>query len=207
MRIFAGPNGSGKSTIYEIVNSKFDVGIYINPDEVQKTLDETHEIDLSSFGVSSPYIFSFSKFITQSSLKKKSSRAGYSIDLISDKSKIISLSNQHAYEASLLCEFIRENLIRQGKSFTFETVMSHKSKIEIMEYARSNGYKNYLYFIATDSPEINIERVRERVQKGGHPVDTQKINDRYFKSLKLLKSAIALSYSLLFSTILRKKLN
>lgn len=45
--------------------------------------------------------------------------------------------------------------------------MSHPSKLQILEQALKSGYKNYLYFIATESPYVNIDRVSARVQKGG----------------------------------------
>ena len=35
LRIFAGPNGSGKSTIKEVISKEL-LGIYINPDEIEK---------------------------------------------------------------------------------------------------------------------------------------------------------------------------
>ena len=35
LRIFAGPNGSGKSTIKEVISEEL-LGIYINPDEIEK---------------------------------------------------------------------------------------------------------------------------------------------------------------------------
>ena len=46
------------------------------------------------------------------------------------------------------------------------------------------------YFICTESPEINVERVRNRVAKGGHPVPEAKIVSRYYNSLSLLREAI-----------------
>lgn len=56
------------------------------------------------------------------------------------------------------------------------------------------GYKNYLYFISTESPLINIERVKQRVGLGGHFVLESKIKSRYFDSLKLLKDAVKYTY-------------
>jgi predicted ABC-type ATPase len=47
-----------------------------------------------------------------------------------------------------------------------------------------------LYFIATDDPLININRVERRVAKGGHAVPKDKIVSRYYRSLELLMAAI-----------------
>lgn len=58
---------------------------------------------------------------------------------------------------------------------------------------RASGYRTYLYFVATEDPEININRVRNRVAAGGHPVPTEKIVQRYGRCLALLQAAVAAS--------------
>jgi predicted ABC-type ATPase len=37
LRMFAGPNGSGKSTIKSVIRPEL-LGIYINPDEIEKEI-------------------------------------------------------------------------------------------------------------------------------------------------------------------------
>ena len=37
LRMFAGPNGSGKSTIKSVIRSEL-LGVYINPDEIEKDI-------------------------------------------------------------------------------------------------------------------------------------------------------------------------
>ncbi len=100
----------------------------------------------------------------------------------------------HTYIDSYLCadlaEFIRQNLIENGISFTYETVMSHEGKVNFMKSALKKGYRVYLYFIATEDPEININRVNIRVAQNGHFVLPDVIKKRYFKSLGLLKAAV-----------------
>jgi predicted ABC-type ATPase len=44
--------------------------------------------------------------------------------------------------------------------------------------------------VATEDPEINVSRVRNRVALGGHPVPEDKIVSRYHRSLELLIDAI-----------------
>lgn len=99
----------------------------------------------------------------------------------------------NSYDAAILTDFLRYKLIDSGKTFTFETVMSHKSKLDIIRYAGSKGYRIYLYYISTDDPSINIFRVRDRVIKGLHDVPEIKIKKRYEKSLRLLYDAVKLS--------------
>jgi predicted ABC-type ATPase len=45
-----------------------------------------------------------------------------------------------------------------------------------------------LYFVCTDNWKLNIERVKLRVQGGGHDVDHSK-KSRYFGSLKTFNNA------------------
>lgn len=45
--------------------------------------------------------------------------------------------------------------------------------------------------LATEDPDINIDRVRHRVAMGGHTVPADKIKNRYAGSLALLSDAVA----------------
>jgi predicted ABC-type ATPase len=68
--------------------------------------------------------------------------------------------------------------------------MSHPSKLAIIDTAVSLKYKTYLYFIFTKNPVINLERIKSRIQKGGHDVNSKKTIDRFYRSLALLPDAI-----------------
>ena len=197
MRVFAGPNGSGKSTIFDQIDKKFDIGYYINPDEIEKQLRAHHRLDLQAFGLQDTDPDDFSAFTRSHSIIKTASAAGYSIDLqysAAENAVLNPDADTHSYEASLLADFIRTRLVARGKKLTFETVMSHPSKLEIFDLAIRNGYKIYLYFICTASPDINIARVQQRVQQGGHDVLQEKIPERYYRALKLLKPAVQKTY-------------
>lgn len=58
-----------------------------------------------------------------------------------------------------------------------------------MKEARQRGYRVYLYFVATDDPEINLDRVRGRIMQGGHPVPEDKVRKRYGESIGLMTEA------------------
>ncbi len=94
------------------------------------------------------------------------------------------------YLATVAADFIRQKLLERKVSFTFETVMSHPSKVELLAKAQRADYRTYLYFVATDDPQINISRVRNRVKLGGHAVPEDRIVKRYYRSLDLLMEAI-----------------
>jgi predicted ABC-type ATPase len=71
--------------------------------------------------------------------------------------------------------------------------MSHSSKIKELKTAQKKGYKTYLYFVCIDNPDINVSRVMDRVSKGGHAVNTEKIKSRHPDTLKNLYKAIKFS--------------
>lgn len=195
LRIFAGPNGSGKSTLFNEFKKQYDPGVFINADELEQQLKSTGLIDLDTFGLkaTSDVFATFIKTKDAVSLMTKATLEGYSINIevrenfIVDKAK-----NTHSYEASLTAAFIRFLLYKSKKSFSFETVMSHPAKLKEISSAKRKGYKTYLYFVCTESSEINIDRITNRVEKGGHQVDHQKIMSRYKLTLQNLYPAIKL---------------
>ena len=85
------------------------------------------------------------------------------------------------------------NYINSGKSFCYETVLSHPSKIELVQNAKEQGFKIVSIFVYTKSPEINIERVGKRFLQGGHNVPKDKIISRYYRSIELSKKLKELS--------------
>jgi predicted ABC-type ATPase len=97
----------------------------------------------------------------------------------------------NSYWASVLADFIRSKLLAAQVSFTLETVMSSPDKVELLHKAQQAGYRTYLYFVATEDPEINVARVQYRVETGGHPVAEDKIRSRYVRSLQLLSQAVS----------------
>lgn len=93
----------------------------------------------------------------------------------------------------------RNDCITSMRSFSFETVMSHPSKIDLMVRARNAGFTTLLYFVGLDDPVLNIARVAQRVALGGHPVPADRILERYKRTMALLPSAIrACERSILF---------
>jgi predicted ABC-type ATPase len=101
--------------------------------------------------------------------------------------------------AQAIADERREHSLAEGRDFSFETVFSHPSKLDVLQKARARGFEVTLFFVATEDPRINLERVRSRVAQGGHDVPDDKVVARYGRSLTLLRDAILLSdRSLLF---------
>jgi predicted ABC-type ATPase len=107
----------------------------------------------------------------------------------------IALTLQGSYEervreAQKIADDQRAMCLKNKTSFSFETVMSHPSKIDVLKQAGELGFRTTLFYVATENPDINIMRVKNRVSLGGHDVPEFKIRERYEKSFKLLPEAI-----------------
>lgn len=90
-------------------------------------------------------------------------------------------------EAARLADEKRYASIAAKEDFTFETVLSSKYKLDILEKAKAEGYFIKCIFVLTVDPFLNVARVETRVASGGHDVDKEKIVKRYYKSLDNIK--------------------
>ena len=147
-------------------------------------------LDLSAYGVVTtagavlPF-FLESSFLISSGLGGAAQRLAFAAGRLDFRKAEV-----NSYFASVSLDFLRQELLQRKVSFTFETVMSHPSKVTLLEQAQRAGFRTYLYYIATDDPAINISRVRYRVKQGGHAAPEDKIVNRYHRSLRLLMDAI-----------------
>ncbi|MBS0607441.1 MAG: zeta toxin family protein, partial [Verrucomicrobia bacterium] len=189
LRMFAGPNGSGKSTFKTMIRREL-LGIYINPDEIEKEIAERGFLDLNTFSAPTTEK-EILDYFNNSPLLKKAECLDEAQELRFNDNKL-SFHDvlPNAYFASVAADFIRQKLIQSSRSFTFETVMSFPDKVDILQKAQARGYRTYLYYVATENPDINVSRVQYRVSIGGHPVPEDKIVTRYHRSLDLLMQAV-----------------
>ncbi len=204
LRVFAGPNGSGKSTViqsvrqYESGGQPIDFGYYINADDITVAL-KNKGIAFKDFDCQTTTA-EFTSIAQASGLINKEFPEDAFLQCFKlTKNRIVLYYPQYADRlAQVIADFLRKKLLAEEKRFSFETVFSHKSKLDIMRQAAGQGYKVYLYFVSTESPEINKFRVVARKAKGGHDVPPDKIESRYYRSLKLLYDACELSYQVFF---------
>jgi len=99
---------------------------------------------------------------------------------------------QHSYEAARIATTMRNKLLQEGRSFCFETVFSHPSKIDFIAQARAMGYEVICVFIHLDNVSLNQARVAQRVSEGGHNVPEGKIISRIPKVLQNIKQTLGL---------------
>ncbi|WP_231993242.1 zeta toxin family protein [Mitsuaria sp. 7] len=193
LRVLAGPNGSGKSTIKRELRPQW-IGVFINADEIERTLRESEgRLDLASLGITAAperVLDSLETHIRESAFARKLGLHAVLGKMRVDGALMLQVPGPfNSYLASVLADAIRRELLDEGKTFTFETVMSSGDKVDFMREARERGYRVYLYFVATKDPAINVDRVKIRVKQGGHPVPEDKIRERYVRSIDLLTEA------------------
>jgi predicted ABC-type ATPase len=189
LRMFAGPNGSGKSTIKSMVPGKL-LGVYLNPDEIQKDIENRDFLNVRDYGVETTHEEILSFFENSSLLQKAELDEEASYLRFTDGKLSFHEVSVNAYFASVAADFLRQKLLELKVSFSFETVMSAPDKVALLQKAQQLGYRTYLYYIATDDPAINLARVKARVNLGGHDVPEDKIVSRYARSLDLLLEAV-----------------
>jgi predicted ABC-type ATPase len=96
------------------------------------------------------------------------------------------------YAAARVAGALRQELVKQGESFVFETVFSDPvgDKLAFLKDAVEHGYAVVLCFIGISGPEVSEERVAMRVSQGGHDVPLEKLISRYPRTLANLQAAI-----------------
>lgn len=84
----------------------------------------------------------------------------------------------HSYQAAQIAAEMRQTLLQERRSFCFETVFSHPSKIDFVARAKALDFQVVLVFIHLQSAALNKARVAQRVEAGGHTVPEDKVQGR-----------------------------
>ena len=189
-RMIAGPNGSGKSTLTALLRNDYAVNFYtlLNADnifaEVSKSLSllspvPVNEVDLLAYAMASEY----DENVKVHFIEKR-------IFIEGDIVRLVSHDAVNSYTIALLTNFLQYSCVKEGVSFSQETVFSHPSKVEALKEAYGAGYRTYLYFVANQDVSINLTRISNRVKCGGHDVPMDKVIARAKRSLGNIKAAL-----------------
>ena len=74
--------------------------------------------------------------------------------------------------------------VKRGDSFALETTLSGVGYVRMIHRWRALGYHVKLIFIELPNPEFAIQRVAMRVQQGGHHIDDDVVERRFYAGLK-----------------------
>ena len=86
----------------------------------------------------------------------------------------------------------REQYLKNGYSFNQETTLCGKSIINLFHRLKEYEYKINLFYVGVSSPKIAKERVLIRVNNGGHNIEPNLIEKRYYESLENLMKVLPL---------------
>jgi predicted ABC-type ATPase len=191
MRMVGGPNGSGKSTLLEYLQTQIhSLGFVLNPDLLERSIRDAEPLDFATWRLTLD-TSTLRDFVRTHPLGNDA--MARALTVTANHLQVLPHA-RGGYLAAVLSDFLRRQWIAGAETFTFETVMSGRDKIDLLDQARAAGYRTYLYFVCTDDPRINRERVTVRVEQGGHGVPAEKIEQRYHRSLSLLYDAIQRSH-------------
>ncbi|MCL4642062.1 MAG: zeta toxin family protein [Olivibacter sp.] len=74
-------------------------------------------------------------------------------------------------------------LIKEQVDFAFETTLSTRSYVSLVQKARGTGFNVILLFFWLDSPEQAQKRVAKRVAGGGHHIPEVVVTRRYIRGI------------------------
>lgn len=75
-----------------------------------------------------------------------------------------------------------ERAIAHRLSFAFETTLGGASIVKLLEDAAQLGFELWVWYVGLASADEHIERVRNRVQRGGHDIPETDIRRRFDRS-------------------------
>ena len=100
-------------------------------------------------------------------------------------------------EAADEADKLRNEFVKAGLDFTFETVLSTEKNLLLMQEVKRNGYEVRCIYVLTKDVGINVARVKRRYALGGHYVPEDKVRKRFFKALTLLPRVVKACDSIL----------
>lgn len=190
LRMLAGPNGSGKSTLAQQLIDDYAVNLYkfLNADMLFAEIVNSGKT-ACPFSIDKQELLDF---IASSSYPEhcKLPFKNHLITIDDDDYLIFAPDAINSYTVAMTADFFKEQYLKRHLSFSFETVFSHPAKIEILKNAQAEGFRTYMYFVATEKPDINLKRIKQRVQSGGHDVPEDKTIARYYRCLEQIKYAL-----------------
>ncbi len=84
-----------------------------------------------------------------------------------------------AVEASRIMYKRIKELIASGETFAMETTLATRTVANLIREAQREGYYVTLLYFWLNTPELAIERVKQRVAAGGHNIPENTIRRRY----------------------------
>ncbi len=88
-----------------------------------------------------------------------------------------------AIEAGRIMLHRIEELLNEGGDFAIETTLATRSYVSLVKRAQVIGYSVKVIYIWLESPQMALQRVAERVSKGGHNIPEEVVERRYYRGI------------------------
>lgn len=77
-------------------------------------------------------------------------------------------------------------LMARGESFGIETTLATRSLLKLIARAQAGSYTVTILYFWLNSPQMALQRVKNRVAAGGHDIEEEVVKRRYYMGLKYL---------------------
>ena len=101
------------------------------------------------------------------------------LGIIVDPDKITAELGGDEYEGGKLAVERLEHALADGVSFTQETTLSGGYTRKLARRAREQGYYIRLYYVGLDTVQESLQRIQNRVRKGGHDIPRRDVESRF----------------------------
>ena len=94
------------------------------------------------------------------------------------------------YKSAMIALNKIDDYLHQKVSFNWETTNLARKHIVFLKKAKELNYKINLYFVSVEKLDVALERIKLRVEKGGHNVDSKLVEKRFINQFYNLKEAL-----------------
>lgn len=101
------------------------------------------------------------------------------LGIIVDPDKITAELGGDEYEGGKAAVDRLEQALADGVSFTQETTLSGGYTRKLARRAKEAGYYIRLYYIGLDTAQECLQRIENRVRKGGHDISRRDVENRF----------------------------
>ncbi len=76
-----------------------------------------------------------------------------------------------------------EEMSERGVNFAFETTLSGKTYLSLLNKLKTKGYRTHIFFLWIPNSNLALERIKDRVAGGGHHVPAVDVRRRFRRSI------------------------
>lgn len=76
--------------------------------------------------------------------------------------------------------------LQEGKNFGFETTLSGKSYLHLLKRLKERGFAIHLFFLWIPNLQMSIQRIQDRVRRGGHHIPDEIAGRRFYRGISNL---------------------